>query len=323
MYPSKRMLHIACLKRMILHLSLFIVTIVFKSFGYFPDASFLPFADSLFALESDTQVTSLRVKKVVKPKALRVRKKTYTYFMVTTCKTIHQPFSAVIDKVRSTDLYPEYFSFITKAVLINEGKDEGPVTMFIGAYGLYRVYFFGKIREEYSADSSHYKVFCGDVEQKKYRKSWRKRVRGMIKIGSHDVDIFWTVEKRGESSCRVSLTASQSFATRIPNWMVSIGTNKIFRGMLKDLEKYLAKAAPKPVAPAPAPETPTSTPDTLEPIGESPAPTPEAPASTPEAPASKPEAPASKPEAPASKPEAPASKPEAPVSVPKEDTLKE
>ncbi|MBN1579026.1 MAG: hypothetical protein JW913_20860 [Chitinispirillaceae bacterium] len=278
---SKPMRDASCLKKALLRLSLFIFFIGFKTFGYFPDSLFLPYADSLFALKSDTQVTALRVKKVIKPKAFRVRKKTYTYFMVTTCKTIDQPFSTIVDKVRNTGSYPKYFSFTTKAVVVNDGEEEEPVTMFVGAYGLYRVYFFGKIREEYSSDSSRYRVFCGDVEQKKFRKAWRRRVRGMIRIGSHDVDIFWTVEKRGESSSRVSLTASQSFTTRTPNWMVSIGTNKIFRGMLKDLEKYLTKNNKlTPGASSSAPETPVPAPESSAPAAPTPEPVPETPMPT-------------------------------------------
>jgi hypothetical protein len=205
----------------------------FDSFGYFPDSSFLPYADSLFSLDTDEQLTARRRKKDV-----------HTYFMVTTCKTINQPFSLVVSKLREFKSYPEYFTFIMKTTEV-EAKRADPATMFVGRYGIYRVYFFGKIREEYTPDSSRYRIFCGGVEQKKYRKAWRKKVRGLIKIGSHDVDIFWTVEKRDDSSCRVSLTASQAFTTKIPNWMVSIGTNRVFKGMLKDLEKYLAKTSPE------------------------------------------------------------------------------
>ena len=262
MYCSRRMFQPAALKKTVFYFPLIIIAVCFESFGYFPDSSFLPFADSLFDLQTDTQVTALRKKRVIQPKTLQIRKKKRTYFMVTTCKTIQQPFSTIVNTVRNTTSYPTFFNFISKAVDIEEGKSDDPVTMFTGVYGLYRIYFFGKIREEYSADSTRYRVFCGNVEQKDYRKAWRRRVKGLIKIGSHDVDIFWTVEKRSESSCRVSLTASQSFTTKIPNWMVSIGTNKIFRGMVKDLEKYLAKtnspapsAAPE-AAPPPAPETP-------------------------------------------------------------------
>ena len=202
-------------------------------FGYFPDSTFLSYADSIFALQTDTQVTVRRIKK---------DQNRHTYFMVTTCKTIRQPFSLVVDKLKQFKSYPDYFTFIMRVAEVEENNATDPATMFLGHYGLYRVYFFGKIREEYAPDSGRYRVFCGDVEQKKYRREWRRRVRGLIKIGSRDVDIFWTVEKRGDTASRVSLTASQSFTTRIPNWMVSIGTNKIFRGMLKDLEKYLAKA---------------------------------------------------------------------------------
>jgi hypothetical protein len=214
---------------------LVIMLLSLESAAYFPDSTFMPHADSLFAQTSDTQLTSLRVKK-----------EQHTYFMVTTCKTIPQPFSTITGRLEKVDAYPDYFSFITRVVDVNEG--DGPVKMLVGGYGLYRIYFFGKIRSEVSADSSRYRVFCSNVDQKKYRKAWRKRVRGMIKIGSYSTDIFWTVEKRGDSTCRVSLTASQAFTTRTPNWMVSIGTNKIFKGMLKDLEKYLLNNA----TPAPA-----------------------------------------------------------------------
>ncbi len=270
-----------------------------ESFGYFPDSSFLPLADSLFAEKTDTQLTVLRVKKVIKPKALRVKKETHTYFMVTTCKTIEQPISTIVSKLRNTKSYPDYFSFITKANEIDNEKSDNPVSMFVGGYGIYRIYFFGKIREEMSGDSTRYRVFCGDVEQKLYKKAWRKKVKGMVKIGSYDTDIFWTVEKRGESSSRVSLTASQSFTTRTPNWMVSIGTNKIFRGMLKDLEKYLTKNNPvTPETPATVPETPTPTSETVAPAPQSPTPIPESQTPAIETPAPAPATPTPVPESP-------------------------
>jgi hypothetical protein len=222
---------------------LIVAAIHFPSYGYFPDSTFLPYADSLFALDSDTQIT-----------ARRIKKDAHTYFMVTTCKTIQHPYPVVVSKLQQFKSYPDYFTFIMKVAEIDDNTTTNPVTMFVGHYGLYRVYFFGKIREEYSPDSGRYRVFCGGVEQKKYRKAWRRRVRGLIKIGSWDVDIFWTVEKRGTAACRVSLTASQAFTTRIPNWMISIGTNRIFRGMLNDLEKYIAKTAPPPPPDSPTPE---------------------------------------------------------------------
>jgi hypothetical protein len=220
-----------CFSLSIRGFALIVIILSIEAFGYFPDSSFLPYADSLFRLDTDTQLT-----------ARRIKKEKHTYFMVTTCKTIAAPMASVANTVRHIGSYPDYFTFITKADRIaNKTTPTDSVTMFVGGYGLYRVYFFGKIRDEYTADSSRYRIFCGDVEQKQYRKAWKKKVRGLIKIGSHDVDIFWTAEKRSDSTTRVSLTASQAFTTPIANWMISIGTNRIFRGMLKDLEKYLLK----------------------------------------------------------------------------------
>ncbi len=212
----------------IIQVSLFAAVFCPEAFGHFPDSSFPAYADSVFAHGPDTQIT-----------VRRIREDVHTYFMVTTCKTVGEPFSSVVGKLRNYRAYPEYFSFIMKTVEV-ENKD-GDVTMFVGRYGLYRVYFFGKIREEWSGDSGRFRIHCGDVDQKRFRKTWRKRIKGLIKIGSHDVDIYWTAEKRDENSTRLSLTASQAFTTRIPNWMVSIGTNRIFRGMLKDIELYLAR----------------------------------------------------------------------------------
>jgi hypothetical protein len=280
-------MHLHHLRQNVIRCAVITAALFCESFGYFPDSSFLPLADSLFAEKTDTQLTVLRVKKVIKPKALRVKKETHTYFMVTTCKTIEQPISTIVNKLRNTKSYPDYFSFITRANEIDNEGGNDPVSMFVGGYGIYRIYFFGKIREEMAGDSTRYRVFCGNVEQKKYRKAWKKKVRGMVKIGSYDTDIFWTVEKRGASSSRVSLTASQSFTTRTPNWMVSIGTNKIFRGMLKDLETYLVKNNPvTPGTPATIPETPT--PETAAPAPQSPTPTPESPAPAIETPAQTP-----------------------------------
>jgi ribosome-associated toxin RatA of RatAB toxin-antitoxin module len=209
-------------------------TVLFASavVAYFPDSTFLTHADSIFTLNADTQMT-----------ALRIRKDVHTYFMVTSCKTVNHPFSKVVATVSNTASYPDFFSFIIRTTSIEDVKNDDTVTMFIGAYGIYRIYFFGKIKEEYSADSTRYRISFGDVEQKRFRKAWRRRVRGLVKIGSHDVDIFWTVEKRGEDSCRISLTASQAFTTRTPNWMISTGTNRIFRGMVRDLDGYLKRIA--------------------------------------------------------------------------------
>jgi len=223
-----------------------------SSFGYFPDSSFIPYADSIFAIQSDTQITERRIKK-----------DEHTYFMVTTCKTIAQPFDAVRKNLQTIDAYPTIFTFLYKADKIaNKATPEDTVRMFVGGYGLYRVYYFGTIREESIGEK--YRIHCGDVDQKLYRKAWRKKVRGLIKIGSYDVDIFWTIEKRTDQTTRIGLTASQAFTTHIPNWMVSIGTNRIFKGMVKDFEAYMIKNATEPAAsvePAAAPETTPPLPD--------------------------------------------------------------
>jgi len=218
----------------------------FEGAAYFPDSTFPGFADSLFETNSDSQLTAIRIKKEKRTYFLKKEKR--TYFMVTSCKTVSHPFEEVVDVVRRTGEYPSCFTFISKADVVENSKSRDSVTMFVGVYGLYRVYFFGKVSDQYSEDSAWYRVRCGESNQRPYRKAWKRRVRGLIKIGSHDVDIYWTVRKLDDSSCRVSLTASQSFRAKIPNWMVSIGTNKIFRGMIKDLDTYLDKGKAEAVA---------------------------------------------------------------------------
>lgn len=242
----------ALLDNTILRTALIIVIFTsVKSSGYFPDSSFIPFADSIFAIQSDTQIT-----------ARRIKKEEHTYFMVTTCKTVQQPYDAVRNNLQNIDLYPNFFTFLLKADKIaNKATPEDTVRMFVGGYGLYRVYYFGTIREQQLGNA--YRIHCGDVDQKWYRKAWRKKVRGLIKIGSWDVDIFWTIEKRTDSTTRIGLTASQAFTTHIPNWMVSIGTNRIFKGMVKDFEAYMIRMEKEPAQsdqPAQLEEQPPSTP---------------------------------------------------------------
>jgi hypothetical protein len=117
------------------------------------------------------------------------------------------------------------------------GKDS--IALFEAGVLWYRAYYFGKISEEYSADSTLCILHCGNANQKKCKKTWRKEIGGLIRIGFHYMEIFWKIENRGEGKSRISLTTSQAPAVWIPQWLMEIGAKKIFPGMLRDIEAFI------------------------------------------------------------------------------------
>lgn len=194
-------------------------------FAYFPDSRFLGIADSLFELNSDSQQT-----------AISVKKDDHKYYMVTTCKTVNCSASNLIKKLQDINSYGKYFGFMKEAEFVSE---EDSLALFEAGVLWYRAYYFGKISEEYSEDSTICILRCGNANQKDCKKAWKKEIGGLIKIGFHEMEIFWKIEDRGEGKSRISLTTSQAPAVWIPQRLMEIGAKQIFPGMLRDIEEYV------------------------------------------------------------------------------------
>lgn len=198
------------------------------SFSYFPDSSFLVLADSLFSLDSDSQQTRLAVKK-----------DNHKYYMVTTCKTIQCPKDSIVRALQDIRSYHNYFSFMKESDFVSGENSQDSIALFEAGVLWYRAYYFGRISAEFPEDSTWCFLRCGNANQKECKDAWRKDIGGLIKIGFHDMEIFWKIEDRGNGISRISLTTSQSPAVWIPQWLMEIGAKNIFPGMLRDIEKHL------------------------------------------------------------------------------------
>jgi ribosome-associated toxin RatA of RatAB toxin-antitoxin module len=198
------------------------------SFSAFHDNSFTRLADSLFQLSDTTQKT-----------LLKVHKDYYKFYQVTTCKTINQPFMKLIKVLQDVESYHTYFGFMKRSRFLYDSITRDSVALFEPGVLYYRAYYFGKISDTFNSDSTKCILYCGNADQKKYKHLWSKQIGGLIKIGFHEMDIYWTIQKLSNDCTRISLTTSQAPAIWIPQWLMEIAVKGIFPGMLQDLEEYM------------------------------------------------------------------------------------
>jgi hypothetical protein len=156
--------------------------------------------------------------------------------MVTTCKTVQCSARTLINRLQDIDSYGKYFKFMKEAGFVSK---QDSIALFEAGVLWYRAYYFGKISDEYSEDSTICILRCGNANQKECKKAWTKEIGGLIKIGFHKMDISWKIEDKGEGKSRISLTTSQAPAVWIPQWLMKIAVKKIFPGMLRDIEDYI------------------------------------------------------------------------------------
>jgi len=199
-----------------------------SGFSEFHDSTFLKYADSLFQCPDTSQQTFLKI-----------FKNGHTFYQLTTCKTINQPFGKIVRALQDVSSYKKYFKFMKNSHLLYDSLINDSIALFEPGVLYYRAYYFGRISEEFNYDSTLCKLFCGNADQKYYKKEWSKQIGGLIKIGFNEMDIYWTLQKLGDSTTRISLTTSQSPKIWIPQWLMEIASKGIFPGMLRDLVAYL------------------------------------------------------------------------------------
>ncbi len=130
------------------------------------------------------------------------------------------------------------FNYIKNSRFLYDSLKNDSVALFEPGVLYYRAYYFGKISAQFNNDSTLCKLFCGNADQKFYKKEWSKQIGGLIKIGFFEMDIYWALQKLGDKKTRISLTTSQSPKIWIPQWLVEIAPKSIFPGMLRDLAAY-------------------------------------------------------------------------------------
>jgi hypothetical protein len=205
------------------------VIFFFRSgFSEFHDSVFIRYADSLFKVSDTFQQTYLKVVKYG-----------HTYYQLTTCKTINQPYQKVIDALQDVTSYKKYFKFMKGSRFLYDSAKNDSVALFEPGVLYYRAYYFGKIAADFNTDSTKCILYCGNADQKRYKKLWSKQIGGLIKIGFYEMDIYWTLQKLTDNKIRISLTTSQAPGIWIPQWLMEIASKGIFPGMLRDLEAYL------------------------------------------------------------------------------------
>lgn len=205
------------------------VLFLFRSgFSEFHDSAFIKYADSLFHCSDTSQKTFLKI-----------FEERHTFYQLTTCKIINRPYEKVVTALQDVPSYRKYFKFMKNSRFLYDSLKKDSVALFEPGVLYYRAYYFGKIFAEFSNDSTLCKLYCGDADQKLYKKEWAKQIGGLIKIGFNEMDIYWTLQKLANNKTRISLTTSQSPKVWIPQWLMQIASKSIFPGMLRDLEAYL------------------------------------------------------------------------------------
>lgn len=214
--------------------NLFVTTVVsvlflFKSgFSEFHDSVFIRYADSLFNVSDTSQQTYLKTIKYGQ-----------TYYQLTTCKTINAPYHKVLCALQDVSSYKKYFKFMKSSRFLYDSTKKDSVALFEPGVLYYRAYYFGKISADFNTDSTKCILYCGNADQKRYKKLWSKQIGGLIKIGFDEMDIYWTLQKITNNRTRISLTTSQAPGIWIPQWLMEIASKGIFPGMLRELAAYV------------------------------------------------------------------------------------
>jgi len=212
-------------------LKVVIISVLFSiraGFSEFRDSSFLRYADSLFQCTDTSQQTFLKI-----------FKEGQTFYQLTTCKTLSQPYEKVVTALQDIPSYKKYFKFMKNSRFLYDSNPMDTVALFEPGVLYYRAYYFGKISEEFNNDSTRCTLYCGNADQKRYKKEWSKQIGGLIKIGFNEMDIYWRLQRLANNKTRISLTTSQSPKIWIPQWLMEIASKNIFPGMLRELVTYL------------------------------------------------------------------------------------
>ena len=195
-----------------------------------PDRLFISYADSLFNLDGSGQKMYVKI----------VRGK-HKYFLVTTCKTLPVHYGQVIKYLKEINSYKDYFKFMKRSEFVNAESLGDSVALFEAGIAFYVSWYVGKISHLFSKDSTECRLICGNVDQRTFKDEWEGKIRGFIKIRSHDVYMEWRVRDEGDSTTRVSLTVAQAPVVYIPKWLLRIAAKNIFPEMLRELEKVLVE----------------------------------------------------------------------------------
>ena len=191
----------------------------------FPDTTFPFCVDSLFNLSSDEQQTEVRI--------YRDR---YTWFLVTTCKTMTVTYREVVDALEDITSYKEYFRFMKRSEFVDYKEVADSVALFEAGVAFYVAWYAGQISHVERTDRKECRLICGGMDQRLFRKEWKGNIGGIIRIGSHGVYLEWRIRDLGDGKTRVALTVSQAPAVYIPRWLLKIASRSIFPGMLRELE---------------------------------------------------------------------------------------
>lgn len=197
------------------------------------DSAFIPFVDSLFELYDSEQIT-----------CIRNVKDEHTFYLSYTCKTIE--FS--IDEIKHIiDFIGDYngdFKHILQAELYYDTLNGRIDTsaFFVMGVPFAVSWFKGKRHARFSKDSTDYIVSLINNKADTVSNIWKKNVKGFIKVGFHEVDMFFKIRQLDERRCRVALYASVAPTIWVPKWLFKVASKKVFPGMLTDMENVLNKS---------------------------------------------------------------------------------
>jgi hypothetical protein len=172
---------------------------------------------------------------------VKIVRREHKYFLVTTCKTLPVHFNQVIKSLEEIKSYKDYFKFMKRSEFVNTESLGDSVALFEAGIAFYVSWYVGKISQLFSKDSTECRLICGNVDQRVFKDEWEGKIRGFIKIRSHDVYMEWRIRDEGDSTTRVSLTVAQAPVVYIPKWLLRIAAKNIFPEMLRELEKVLVE----------------------------------------------------------------------------------
>ncbi len=197
-----------------------------------PDSTFIPFIDSIFNLYDSDQFTHVR----------RVKDK-YTYYLSFTCRTLPCSLKDIQKIINNIDSYKDNFHYVRQSEIIYDTLNDssGHRGFFVVGVPFAVSWYLGRLSSVYSDDSLESNFSIIGHENDSIDRSWKKNVKGWIKVGYHDICMVWRVRDIGNGKSRVALYTILAPKIWIPRWLFKIAAKKVFPGMLTELEAVVTK----------------------------------------------------------------------------------
>ena len=135
--------------------------------------------------------------------------------------------------------YSRIFHYVYRCDRVTEPPNRlSPLgTIFVeGRAAVARVWSIGNIDTVCWVDSSHFRLFAHQNEDRLLEARFGKKEKGWINFRTNGVRLAAFVDAAGKDSCRIGIVAQGWVTHAMPKWLVRMGLNIILPRLMKDLE---------------------------------------------------------------------------------------